>query len=72
MYSAEDITEEKDDFSEFYQQYRPRHRYSFSPVENSKLTYPRPVYVGYSEAGTESLTETFSSGHSSGIAGFNR
>ena len=72
MYSAEDISEEKDDFSEFYQQYRPRNQSSFSPVETSKFTHPRSVYAGSSEARTDSLTETFSSGHSSGHAGFNR
>jgi len=64
MFSAEDMLEEKDDFTEFYQQYRPRNRSSYSPVE---ISYPRHrVYRGSSEAGTESFSDTFSSGYSSG------
>lgn len=72
MYSAEDMLEEKDDFHEYYQQYRPRNRSSYSPVDNSNFIYPRRVYTGSSETATESFSDTFSSGYSSGQAGNNR
>ena len=75
MYSAEDNSEEKDDFQEFYQQYRPRNQSSFSPGEHSNYSYTRPViHTGQvqSEAGTGSYTDTFSSGYSSGQAGSSR
>jgi len=70
MISPEVIMEEKDDFNEFFQQYRPQNRSSFSPMEN--FSYSRRNYPGSSDTGTESYTDTLSSGYSTGHAANNR